>query len=56
MHLVFLTVLLNCFQFPIRLEDLYLLRSLAYLSSHYLLKCLVMLIIFELFVQICSVA
>ena len=53
--LVFLTIVLNCFQFSIYLKDLHLSRYLVYLLSYHLLECLIILTIFELLIQICSV-
>ena len=53
-YLVFLTILLNCFQFSNLLEVLYMLRSLLQLASHQLLEYTIMLITFEFLAQILS--
>ena len=53
-HLVFLTVLLNCFQSSNLLEVLYMLRSLLQLTSYQLLEYTVISTTFEFFVQILS--
>ena len=52
--LVFLTILLNCFQSSNFLEVLYMLRSLLQLVSHQLLECTVILTTFEFLAQILS--
>ena len=52
--LVFLTILLNCFQYFNLLEVLYMLRSLLQLASHQLLECTVILMTFEFLAQILS--
>lgn len=51
-HLVFLIIFLNCFQFSKLLVNLYFSRFLLQFISHQLLKCFVMLIVFEFFIHI----
>ena len=54
-YLVLLTVLLHCFQSLICLVDLYFSRSHLQFSFHQLLKCLVILMIFEFSSHILSI-
>jgi len=54
-HLVFLTILLNCFQSSTCLVNLYFLRSLLYFSFHQVLKCIVILTIFKFSSYILSI-
>ena len=53
-HLVFLTILLNCFQSSNLLEVLYILRSLLQLVFHQLLEYTIMLMTFKFLAQILS--
>ena len=54
-HFMFLIIFLNCFQFSIHLDALYLSRFLLQFMFHQLLECFIMLTTFKFFIQMFSI-
>ena len=54
-HFMFLIIFLNCFQFSIHLDALYLSRFLLQFMFHQLLECFIMLTTFKFFTQMFSI-